>query len=53
MIDRYMTIIELAEKWGITPRRIRVMCANGQIEGTAKFGRETTGQYKKWRKKKL
>ena len=40
MIDGYMTINELAEKWGVTPRRIRAMCANGQIEGAAKLERE-------------
>lgn len=66
MIEGYMTINELAEKWGVTPRRIRTMCSNGQISGAAKLGREwaipsdvlrpddrrvTTGEYKNWRKK--
>lgn len=65
MIDGYFTINEIAEKWGITSRRIRTMCINGQIEGAAKFGREwaipvgtekpvdkrvTSGAYKNWRK---
>ena len=31
MIDGYLTINELAEKWDVTPRRIRAMCANGQF----------------------
>ena len=40
MIDGYMTINEVAKKWEVTPRRVRAMCANGQIEGAAKLGRE-------------
>ena len=66
MIDGYLTINEIAEKWGVTPRRIRAMCLNGKITGAAKLGREwaipldadrppdgrvTTGEYKDWRNK--
>lgn len=66
MIEGYMTINEIAEKWNLTPRRVRTMCLNGQIEGAAKLGREwaipiaaerpkdgrvTTGEYMNWRKK--
>lgn len=40
MIEGYMTINELAEKGGVTSRRIRAMCFNGQISGAAKLGRE-------------
>ena len=65
MIEGYLTINEIAEKWGLTPRRVRAMCMNGQIIGAAKLGREwavpseaekpndgrvTTRQYKNWRK---
>lgn len=65
MIVGYLTINEIAEKWNITPRRVRAMCLNGQIVGAAKLGREwaipvdpsrpidgriTTGKYKNWRK---
>lgn len=68
MINGYMSITEIAEKWGISPRRVRVLCANGRIEGAAKLGREwaipvdaerptdervTTGEYKNWRKKSV
>lgn len=68
MIDGYMTINEVAKKWEVTPRRVRAMCANGQIEGAAKLGREwaipsnverpndgriTTGEYKHWRNKNI
>ena len=61
-----MSIKETAEKWGITPRRVQVLCASGRIAGAAKLGREwaipesaqkpadrreTTGEYKNWRNK--
>jgi len=65
MIEGYITIKEAAEKWGITPRRVQVLCTTGRIEGAGKFGREwaipenaekpadqriTTGEYRNWRK---
>lgn len=40
MIIGYLTIKEVAEKWDITPRRVRVLCETGRIEGAAKLGRE-------------
>lgn len=40
MIIDYLTIKEVAEKWDITPRRVRVLCETGRIEGAAKLGRE-------------
>ena len=67
MIDGYISIKEAAEKWGITPRRVQVLCSTGRIDGAGKLGREwaipatadrpidgrvTTGEYKNWRKKK-
>lgn len=66
MIDGYRTINETAERWGITPRRVRALCIGGKIAGAAKLGREwaiptdanrpvdgrvTTGEYRDWRKK--
>ena len=65
-MDGYVTIKEMAEKWGITPRTLQIMCAEGKIQGSTKFGnvwavpadatrpidgRVTTGQYRNWRKK--
>lgn len=67
MINGYMSINEVAEKWGISPRRVRVLCTGGRIKDAAKLGREwaiptdaerpadkrvVTGKYKNWRKKK-
>lgn len=60
----YLTVGEAAEKWGLTPRWVRNMCAAGKIEGTVQFGRSwaipkdaekpqdgriTTGEYQNWR----
>ena len=39
-IVEYMTIQEAANKWGITPRRIQVLCTEGRLEGAIKFGRQ-------------
>lgn len=36
----YMTIQEAAAKWGITPRRIQVLCMDGRLVGATKFGRQ-------------
>lgn len=66
MIEGYVTVNELSEKWGMHPRTIQIMCAEGRIVGVTKSGkswaipanakkpvdgRETTGEYKNWRKK--
>lgn len=34
----YMTITQASEKWGITPRRIQVLCTGERIEGAVRFG---------------
>lgn len=66
MIENYITVNVLAEKWGLNPRTIQTMCADGKIEGVVKFGkswaipadverpsdgRVLSGKYKDWRKK--
>ena len=38
MIKGYLSIKETAEKWGVTPRRVQVLCATGRIEGAGKLG---------------
>ncbi|MBE5872111.1 MAG: helix-turn-helix domain-containing protein [Lachnospiraceae bacterium] len=68
MIEGYITVTELAKKWGITVRTVQTMCSEGRIPGVTKFGnawaipsdaikptdgRITTGEYKDWRKKKV
>ena len=35
----WITAQEAAEAWGITDRRVQVLCANGQIEGALRLKR--------------
>ena len=35
----WITAQEAAEAWGITDRRVQVLCANGQIEGVIRLKR--------------
>ena len=35
----YMTIAEAAEKWGISSRRVQILCASGRVSGTERLGR--------------
>jgi biotin-(acetyl-CoA carboxylase) ligase len=34
-----MTTNEAAKEWGITPRRVQVLCDKGQVEGAVRMGR--------------
>lgn len=34
-----MTTKEASELWGITHRRIQVLCGNGQVNGAVRMGR--------------
>lgn len=66
MIEGYTTVKEIAKRWGITPRTVQIMCAEGKIAGTTKFGtvwaipdgmekptdsRLKSGEYVNWRNK--
>ena len=66
MINGYTTVKSIAEKWGITPRSVQILCSEGKIDGVTKFGkawaipsdaerpadnRITSGKYRDWRKK--
>ena len=68
MIEGYLTVNEIAEKWDVSPRRVRAMCLNGQIPKAEKLGnvwaipkdaekpidgRITSGEYRNWRKKNM
>ena len=35
----YLTIVEMSEKWNISPRRIGMLCAERRIEGAVKKGK--------------
>ena len=34
-----MNVKEAAKLWGISERRVRVLCANGQIDGAFQYGK--------------
>lgn len=34
----YLTVTQAAEKWGISTRRVRLLCANGDIAGVTRKG---------------
>ncbi len=36
----YKKISEISMEWGISPRRIQALCAQGKIEGAVRFGRD-------------
>jgi hypothetical protein len=33
-----ITAKEAAEKWGITPRQVQLLCSQGRIPGAVRFG---------------
>lgn len=35
----FLTTVEMSEKWGISARRISLLCTQGRIEGTIKKGK--------------
>lgn len=35
----YIKVSQAAEKWGISPRRVRVLCAEGKIKGAVRKGK--------------
>lgn len=35
----YLKIDEVAAQWGISPRRLQTLCAQGKIQGATRFGR--------------
>ena len=37
-MDQFITLKEAAEKWGISERRIRILCTEGRIVGATKMG---------------
>lgn len=35
----YISVKEAAEKWGISERRIQILCSGNRIDGVMRFGR--------------
>ena len=40
MVEGYITVKEIAEKWCLKVRTVQIMCANERIDGAVKFGRD-------------
>lgn len=36
--NEYLKVSEVAQKWGISPRRVRVLCNEGRIAGMIRKG---------------
>ena len=36
----YRKIADVAKEWGISPRRVQILCASGKIDGAMRFGRD-------------
>ena len=37
-MEGYMTTRETTEKWGVSTRRVTILCHEGRIKGVVKFG---------------
>lgn len=37
-MNGYLKIQEVAQKWGISERRVNALCLEGRLEGAVKFG---------------
>ena len=35
---KYLSTFEVAEKWGISPRRVGILCSNDRIPGAQRAG---------------
>ena len=35
----FITVQEVADKWGITPRQVQILCKNNRIEGASRMSR--------------
>ena len=35
----YIKVSKAAEQWGISPRRVRLLCAEGKVEGAIRKGK--------------
>lgn len=66
-MEGYETVVQTAERWGVTTRRVQKLCEDGVLPGVTKFGtcwaipidlekpvdkRVKSGAYRNWRKKK-
>ena len=39
MMNGYMTVQETADKWGVTPRQVQILCKTNRIAGAVRMSR--------------
>lgn len=39
IVNGYITVQEAAEKWGVTPRQVQILCKENRINGTTRMSR--------------
>lgn len=38
-MNGFITVQEVAEKWGVTPRQVQILCKEGRIAGVMRMSR--------------
>jgi hypothetical protein len=38
-MNGYITVRDAAEKWGVTPRQVQILCKENRIEGATRMSR--------------
>ena len=38
-MNGFITVQEVAEKWGVTPRQVQILCKEGRIVGATRMSR--------------
>lgn len=38
-MNGFITVQEAADKWGVTPRQVQILCKADRIEGVSRIGR--------------
>ena len=38
-MNGFITVQEAADKWGITPRQVQILCKTGRIDGATRMSR--------------
>lgn len=38
-MNGYITVREIAEKWGVTPRQVQILCKTNRIPGATRLSR--------------
>ena len=38
-MNGFITVQDAAEKWGVTPRQVQILCKNGRVKGASRMSR--------------